>query len=71
MDQNHVTRKMEARLMTRASQAQEHTLPVQLPGICSEWGWVGSSTASWGPESCVVHREVQGEALTGESVGQP
>jgi hypothetical protein len=24
-----------------------------------------------GPESCVVHREVQGEALTGESVGQP
>jgi hypothetical protein len=23
------------------------------------------------PESCVVHREVQGEALTGESVGQP
>ncbi len=33
MDQNHVTRKMEARLMTRASQAQEHTLPVQLPGI--------------------------------------
>lgn len=22
------------------------------------------------PESCVVHREVQGEALTGESVGQ-
>jgi len=24
-----------------------------------------------GPESCVVHREVQGEALTGETVGQP
>ena len=24
-----------------------------------------------GPESCVVHREVYGEALTGESVGQP
>jgi hypothetical protein len=24
-----------------------------------------------GPESCVVHREMQGEALTGESVGQP
>jgi hypothetical protein len=24
-----------------------------------------------GPESCVLHREVQGEALTGESVGQP
>jgi hypothetical protein len=24
-----------------------------------------------GPESCVVHREVQSEALTGESVGQP
>jgi hypothetical protein len=23
-----------------------------------------------GPESCVVHREVYGEALTGESVGQ-
>ncbi len=23
------------------------------------------------PESCVVHREVQGEALTGETVGQP
>jgi hypothetical protein len=24
-----------------------------------------------GPESCVVHREVYGEALTGETVGQP
>ena len=24
-----------------------------------------------GPESCVMHREVYGEALTGESVGQP
>ncbi len=24
-----------------------------------------------GPESCVVHREVQCEALTGETVGQP
>jgi hypothetical protein len=24
-----------------------------------------------GPESCVVHRAVQGEALTGEFVGQP
>jgi hypothetical protein len=24
-----------------------------------------------GPESCVVHREMQGEALRGESVGQP
>ena len=24
-----------------------------------------------GPESCVLHREMQGEALTGESVGQP
>ena len=24
-----------------------------------------------GPESCVVHREVQSEALTGESVGHP
>ncbi len=24
-----------------------------------------------GPESCVVHREVYGEALTGEIVGQP
>ncbi len=24
-----------------------------------------------GPESCVVHREVSGEALTGETVGQP
>ena len=24
-----------------------------------------------GPESCVVHREVQGEALTEEPVGQP
>ena len=23
------------------------------------------------PESCVVHREVPGEALTGETVGQP
>ena len=23
------------------------------------------------PESCAVHREVQGEALTGETVGQP
>lgn len=23
------------------------------------------------PESCVVHREVQREALTGESIGQP
>ncbi len=23
------------------------------------------------PESCVVHREVYGEALTGETVGQP
>ena len=24
-----------------------------------------------GPESCVVHREVHGEALTGECIGQP
>src|SRR5664279_1417633 len=24
-----------------------------------------------GPESCAAHREVRGEALTGESVGQP
>jgi hypothetical protein len=24
-----------------------------------------------GPESCVGHREVHGEALTGETVGQP
>jgi len=24
-----------------------------------------------GPESCVLYREMQGEALTGESVGQP
>ena len=24
-----------------------------------------------GPESCVIHREVYGEALTGETVGQP
>jgi hypothetical protein len=24
-----------------------------------------------GPESCVVHREVRDEALTGEPVGQP
>ena len=23
------------------------------------------------PESCVLYREMQGEALTGESVGQP
>jgi hypothetical protein len=34
--------------------------------LCSEG--IASHT---GPESCVVHREVQGEALTGESVGQP
>lgn len=34
--------------------------------LCSEG--IANHTGS---ESCVVHREVQGEALTGETVGQP
>jgi hypothetical protein len=38
----------------------------QVKVLCSEG--VANHT---GPESCVVHREVYGEALTGETVGQP
>jgi hypothetical protein len=33
---------------------------------CGEGGAIHT-----GPESCIVHREVNGEALTGEDAGQP